>query len=54
MSQLPNNSRDSVFKINTSAGTGSGFYLKDRNILVTNFHVVQGYRTVAIEDQQKE
>jgi hypothetical protein len=43
-----------VFKINTSSGTGSGFYLKNRNILVTNFHVVQGYRTVAIEDQEKE
>lgn len=54
MSQLPENSRDSVFKINTSAGTGSGFYLKNRGILVTNFHVVQGFRTVAIEDQEKE
>jgi serine protease Do len=54
MSQLPTQSRDSVFKINTSAGTGSGFYLKNKNILVTNYHVVQGYRTVAIEDQEKE
>ncbi|MCP5047616.1 MAG: trypsin-like serine protease [bacterium] len=54
MIHLPKNSRDSVFKINTSSGTGTGFYLKDKNILVTNFHVVQGYRTVAIEDQQKK
>ncbi len=54
MSQLPRNSRDSVFKINTSTGTGSGFYLPGKNVLVTNFHVVQGYRTVAIEDQEKE
>jgi hypothetical protein len=54
MSILPVDSRDSVFKVNTSSGTGSGFYLKDRNILVTNFHVVQGFRTVAIEDQEKE
>jgi serine protease Do len=54
MSQLPEKNADSVFKINTSSGTGSGFYLRDRNILVTNFHVVQGHRTVAVEDQGKE
>lgn len=54
MSQLPEKSADSVFKISTSSGTGSGFYLRDKNILVTNFHVVQGYRTVAVEDQRKE
>ncbi len=54
MSQLPENSRNSVFKINTSTGSGSGFYLSEKNILVTNFHVVQGCRTVAVEDQQKE
>lgn len=54
MSQLPEKNADSVFKINTSSGTGSGFYLREKNILVTNFHVVQGYRTVAVEDQGKE
>ena len=54
MSQLPEKNADSVFKINTSSGTGSGFYLREKNILVTNFHVVQGHRTVAIEDQGKE
>jgi len=54
MSQLPEKNADSVFKINTSSGTGSGFYLRDRNILVTNFHVIQGHRTVAVEDQGKE
>jgi len=54
MSQLPEKNADSVFKINTSSGTGSGFYLRDKNILVTNFHVVQGYRTVAVEDRAKE
>jgi serine protease Do len=54
MSQLPEKNADSVFKINTSSGTGSGFYLREKNILVTNFHVVQGHRTVAVEDQGKE
>ncbi|MGD2091109.1 MAG: trypsin-like peptidase domain-containing protein [Candidatus Aminicenantes bacterium] len=54
MSQLPEKNADAVFKINTSSGTGSGFYLRNKNILVTNFHVVQGHRTVAVEDQGKE
>ncbi len=54
MSQLPERNANAVFKINTSSGTGSGFYLRDKNILVTNFHVVQGYRTVAVEDRAKE
>lgn len=53
MSKLPDTSGESVFKVNTSSGTGSSFYLKSRNILVTNFHVIQGHRTVAIEDQNK-
>ena len=48
------NIANAVFKVNTSSGNGSGFYLRGHNILVTNFHVVQGYRTVAIEDQKKE
>lgn len=53
MTKLPDINSESVFKVNTSNGTGSSFYLKNRNILVTNFHVVQGHRMVAIEDQNK-
>jgi serine protease Do len=45
-----NNISRSVFKINTSAGSGTGFYLKDQNIIVTNCHVILGYREVALED----
>lgn len=51
MSQLPEKLAGSVFKVNTSTGTGSSFYLGNSDILVTNFHVVQGHRTVALEDQ---
>ncbi|MCP4154798.1 MAG: tetratricopeptide repeat protein [bacterium] len=40
-----------VFKITTSTGLGSGFFLKNRSLMVTNYHVIQGHRTVAVEDQ---
>ncbi|MFN8255287.1 MAG: trypsin-like peptidase domain-containing protein [Bacteroidales bacterium] len=51
MSEISNIS-GSVFKINTSSGSGSGFYLKDRGIIVTNCHVILGYRNVALEDHK--
>jgi tetratricopeptide (TPR) repeat protein len=53
MSQFSETISNSVFKVNTSTGTGSSFLLGNRDILVTNFHVVQGHREVAIEDQGK-
>lgn len=44
-----------VVKISTSLGTGSGFYLKDKNIVITNHHVVAGAsHTVSVETQDKE
>ena len=48
-----NTLRKAVFKINTSSGSGSGFYLEDYDVVVTNFHVIEGSKKVAIEDQQK-
>ncbi len=54
MSRITAQNVGSVFKVNTSTGTGTGFYLKERNLLVTNFHVVQGHRAVAVEDQGQE
>lgn len=41
-----------VCKIITSSGSGTGFYLQNKNIWVTNHHVVAGNKKVAIEDQQ--
>lgn len=43
----------SIFKINTSSGSGSGFYLRGEGIVVTNCHVILGHREVALEDQGK-
>ncbi|MBK6605968.1 MAG: trypsin-like peptidase domain-containing protein [Leptospiraceae bacterium] len=42
-----------IFKINTASGSGTGFYIQDQNLVVTNYHVVSGYKKVAIEMQDK-
>lgn len=44
----------SIFKIHTSDGSGSGFYIKEKDIVVTNYHVINGFRQVAIENINKE
>ena len=38
--------KDVVAKILTGVSTGSGFYHKDLNAFITNFHVIQGERRV--------
>jgi serine protease Do len=43
-----------VVKINTSEGSGSGFFLKKKGIFITNQHVINGNRRVAIETQDKQ
>jgi tetratricopeptide (TPR) repeat protein len=53
MNDLLQDIGDSVFKVNTSSSTGSGFYLKASNIIITNFHVVEGHREVAVENREK-
>ncbi|MCP4154250.1 MAG: trypsin-like serine protease [bacterium] len=53
MNKLHKHISSAVFKINTAAGSGSGFYLKKQSIIVTNYHVVEGFKTVAVEDQSK-
>lgn len=42
-----------VYKINHAGGSGSCFYLKKHNLFVTNYHVVAGFRQVALEDNDK-
>lgn len=42
-----------VFKVNHAGGSGSCFYLKAYDLFVTNFHVVEGFREVAVEDHAK-
>lgn len=48
------NISDSIFKINTASGSGSGFYIKEYDIIVTNYHVVNGNREVSVENTGKE
>lgn len=42
--------KQSIFKINTSEWTWSGFYLKDYSVVVTNYHVVAWSHEVSLED----
>ncbi|EZH75985.1 hypothetical protein ATO12_04125 [Aquimarina atlantica] len=42
--------KEATFKILTSRGTGSGFYIKSKNIILTNHHVISGCKEVAVED----
>lgn len=42
-----------IFKIITPSGSGSGFYMKNYDIIVTNCHVVSGFHDLSIEDFEK-
>ena len=53
MNDIVQDASDTVFKVNTSTSTGSGFYLKASNIIITNFHLVEGHREVAVENRAK-
>ncbi len=46
--------KHAVYKINTASGSGSGFYLKNQNVFVTNYHVIEGNKNVAIENQYQD
>lgn len=48
-----NNIYDAIFKVNHAGGSGSCFYLKQYNLFVTNYHVVEGYREVGLQDNDK-
>lgn len=43
----------SVFKVNHAGGSGTCFYLRSHNLFVTNYHVVEGFRQVAIQDNDR-
>lgn len=51
MEELIKEYKDIIIQISTPYGSGSGFYLKDRNLIVSNKHVVQGCIEVAINGQ---
>lgn len=48
-----NNIYDAIFKVNHAGGSGTCFYLKDYNLFVTNYHVVEGFHEVGIQDNDK-
>ncbi|RAW02694.1 trypsin-like peptidase domain-containing protein [Pseudochryseolinea flava] len=39
-----------VFKVITASGSGSSFYLRDKKIFVTNYHVVGQFKNVSLQD----
>ena len=47
------NIANSIYKINTANGSGTGFYSLQDNIIVSNYHVVAGSLEVSIECQNK-
>ncbi len=42
-----------IFKITTSSGSGTAFYIKDKDMFITNFHVVAGEQKVSIQDSER-
>jgi serine protease Do len=49
MSDFVETYRNVIVQIATPNSTGTGFYLRDRGVVVTNHHVVEGHRSVVIE-----
>lgn len=42
-----------IFKIMTSTGSGTGFYVADKDIFITNHHVIAGEKQVALQGQNR-
>ncbi|MCS7073104.1 MAG: trypsin-like peptidase domain-containing protein [Bacteroidia bacterium] len=41
-----------IIQISTPQSTGSGFYLKDYGLIITNYHVIKGFTEVTISGQK--
>ncbi len=52
--ELIDNYRNAVVQIATKTGTGTGFYLRDYNLIVTNNHVVKDSWKVTIKGRAFE
>ena len=50
---MENNIYSLVFKVTHAGGSGSCFYLKSCDLFVTNYHVVEGFHSVAIHDANR-
>ena len=47
------NIQNSIYKIITANGTGTGFKVADHDFLITNYHVIKGSKVLAVEDHHK-
>jgi len=47
------NTKNSIYKIITADGTGTGFKIANHDFLITNYHVISGSKVVAVEDHNK-
>jgi serine protease Do len=45
--------KESVYKVNTALGSGSCFKIMPANIFVSNYHVIEGSKKVALEDHER-
>ncbi len=43
----------SIYRINTASGSGTGFYDAEHDLVITNYHVVEGALEVSVEDADK-
>ncbi len=46
--------KDYIFKIVTADGSGTGFKIENSDLIITNYHVVEGSKKVAIETHNKD
>jgi len=46
--------KNSIYKIITADGTGTGFKVENNDFVITNYHVVQGSKKVAVENHNKD
>jgi len=44
--------KKSIYKIITAGGSGTGFKVAGHDFMITNYHVVEGSKTVAVEDHK--
>jgi len=49
-----NNIKNSIYKVVTPNGTGTGFKVVGKDFIITNYHVVEGSKIVAVEDHNKD
>ena len=49
-----NDLNNSIYKIITADGTGTGFKVENHDLVITNYHVVQGSKKVAVQNHNKD